>query len=175
MRGRAAAPDDSRGGRNARWGGPSPDMEPESPNLLARVRWGNVAWALVAVLAVGLAVAWPELRHGAPRLPDGAPAAPRALGPPAPPPVALRPRPAAHAPTPRRSATLVTRSSGPRRPAPHPRAARPRRRGARHLPVAPPAPPPTPGRREVEAGAAPIAPASAAPDAPAGDQEFLPG
>src|SRR5438067_966496 len=71
----------AEGGRNARWGGPSSDVEPESPNLLARVRWGNVAWALVAVLAIGLAVAWPRLRQGAPGVPGGAATAPRGAPP----------------------------------------------------------------------------------------------
>src|SRR5947208_16962151 len=99
MRGRAAAPDDSRGGRNARWGGPSPDMEPEAPKLLARVRWGNVAWALVAVLAIGLAVAWPRLRPGAPGVPGGAPPTARAAAPPAPTQIPIAPGPAARPPT----------------------------------------------------------------------------
>src|SRR5437660_1154590 len=29
-------------------------MEPEPPSLLRRIRWGNVAWALAAVVAAGL-------------------------------------------------------------------------------------------------------------------------
>ena len=48
-------------------------MEPEPPPpLLHRVRWGNVAWAVAALLALALAVAWPHMQPHDPRFPDQA-------------------------------------------------------------------------------------------------------
>jgi hypothetical protein len=134
-------------------------MEPDSPSLLHRIRWGNVAWALAALVAIGLVLAWPHLQRRVPGLPNDAASVPTA---PAPPPVAPAP------PVP------STRPTAPRRhpaPAHHRRARRHTRRIPRtHRRARPPPTPPTIG-----GGAVSPTPQDTGPTAPAGDQEFLPG
>jgi len=149
-------------------------MEPESPNLLARIRWGNVAWALVAVLAIGVAVAWPRLRQGAPGVPDGSASTPRAAPPSGPSQLPIAPGPIARPPTAPRPPSHP-RPARRRRPVGHPHAARPPRARPRRPPVAPSAPPLPPAGEHSRGGGPGIAPTDAAPAPPAGDQEFLPG
>ncbi len=142
-------------------------MEPDSPSLLRRIRWGNVAWALAALVAIGLVLAWPHLQRRGPGLPDEAAStapsasAPQATVPPAPPVSSIRPT-TTRPPVPRRHPAPAARRRPARRP--HVRHARRARRRARHPP---PAPPP-------DGGASP-APTDTGPTAPAGDQEFVPG
>src|SRR2546429_6962019 len=96
----AAAADDSRG-RMPREHAPSPGMEPDSPSLLHRIRWGNVAWALVALVAIGLVLAWPHLQRRAPGLPDATTSpAPPADAQPAAPATTAPPVPSVRTPTP---------------------------------------------------------------------------
>jgi hypothetical protein len=145
---------------------PSPGMEPDPPSMLHRIRWGNVAWALAALVAIGLVLAWPHLQRRGPGLPDETASVPSA-------PV---PQPVAPA-TPLPSARPTVRPTAPRRhPAParhrrrahrsHARRARGPRRRARRTPATPPPP--------LDDRASPP-PEDANPMPPAGDQEFLPG
>lgn len=150
-----ATRDYSNGGATSRAAPPpggvgSDGPEPGSP-LRSRVRWGNVAWAIGALIAIALVAVLPRLDARTPRLPDddGTPARqPSTAAPPA--------RPSSV--TPRRR--LPSRRGRGR----HPR--HPRSRTARRPRTAPP---PARTRREVPVRgqeAAPCAPSSAAADGP---------
>jgi hypothetical protein len=141
-------------------------MEPDPSSLLHRIRWGNVAWALAALAAVGLVLAWPHLQRRGPGLPDETESVSSAPVPqpvpPAPPVSSARPRVPQSPPRQVAPARPSRRPRGPRRP--HARhAPRPHRRARS-------APPPTALGRGVSA-----APKDTGPAPPAGDQEFLPG
>jgi len=141
-------------------------MQPEQPSLLHRIRWGNVAWALAAVAAVGLVVAWPHLQRRGPGLPDETASVPRDPAPqPAQPTPATRPalRPAPRPP--------VHAHPSARRRVAKPRPRPTSRRRPRARPSTAPAPVPDLGG----GGGSSPGPPDRAPAAPAGDEEFLPG
>lgn len=144
-------------------------MEPESPSLLNRIRWGNVAWALAALVAIGLVVAWPHLQRRGPGLPDETASAARD---PAPQTVQPVPPPPAAQPAPRPASRPPVRSHRPTRRH-HAAKPRPRHGGRRRdrTPTTQPVPAATPGGE----GSGSSAPIDSGPAAPAGDQEFLPG
>lgn len=118
-------------------------------NLLARVRWGNVARVLALVALAVIIGAWPRLRGAEPELPPTAAEPVVAAPAPAPEP---EPEPAAE---PEPEPARVERAPE-RRPAPRRKAAKRRRAKAPKATTPPPvAPTPTP------------APAPAPPSAPA--------
>jgi len=147
-------------------------MEPESPSLLNRIRWGNVAWALAALAALGLVVAWPHLQRRGPGLPDETASARRdTTAQPAQPVQPIPPAPAAQpAPRPAPRPAVHPRRSTRRRRVAKPRA-RHVDRSRRRAPSAPPVPVPAPGGD----GGGSSEPLDSGPAAPAGDQEFVPG
>jgi len=149
-------------------------MGPEPPNLLQRVRWGNVAWALAAVAVLALVIAWPHLEHRAPTLPDGRASTAPARAPGAGeahtltvPPTAL-----SRGPRPRERPPAVAGRAPTHRPARRRVVAHHRSRPSRAAPVPAPHPaaPPPPAAPNV---AGP--PSDPGPGGPSGDQEFLPG
>ncbi|MGK2937266.1 MAG: hypothetical protein ACSLFR_05630, partial [Solirubrobacteraceae bacterium] len=105
-------------------------------NLLARVRWGNVARVLALVALAVIIGAWPRLRGAEPALPPTAAEPVVAVPAPAPAPA---PHPTA---APEREPKRVERTPE-RRPAPRRKALK-RRRAKAPKPTTPPAAVPTP-------------------------------